>query len=75
MSGEKINSCKIQRYLVHRFIWETYNGAILDAKFIDHKENNKMNNNLYNLQLLTSRENSEKYHKDFYKRSKKRVVK
>jgi len=42
---------------VHRFIWECVNGTIEDGKEIDHIDENKLNNKISNLQLLTHREN------------------
>lgn len=42
----------------HRFIWECYNGVIDKTKGeIDHIDNNKHNNKLSNLQLITRKEN------------------
>ena len=51
-------------YLVHRFIWECYNGLIADEKVIDHINNKKDDNQLSNLQLLTQSENNRKSVKD-----------
>ena len=51
-------------YLVHRFIWECYNGLIPDEKVIDHINNKKDDNQLSNLQLLTQSENNRKSVKD-----------
>ena len=47
-------------YIVHKFIWECFNDLIINDKVIDHIGNNKHNNNLDNLQLLTPSENSKK---------------
>ena len=38
---------------LHRVIWSYYNGAIPEDRVIHHKDFNKNNNNLNNLQLLT----------------------
>ena len=47
-------------YLSHRFIWECFNGLIPDGMHIDHKNDDKEDNRLSNLQLLTPSENSKK---------------
>ena len=47
-------------YQVHRFIWECFNGLITDGKVIDHINNNKEDNRLCNLQLVTHQENCKK---------------
>lgn len=44
--------------LVHRIIWETFNGDIPDGMQIDHKDNDRTNNNLDNLQIVTCSENN-----------------
>ena len=46
--------------LVHRFIWECFNGLIPDGKIIDHVNNIKDDNRLCNLQLMTQKENCKK---------------
>jgi hypothetical protein len=47
-------------HLTHRLIWEHCNGAIPDDKIIDHIDDNKLNNSISNLQLITKKENSKK---------------
>ena len=51
-------------YQVHRFIWECFNGFIPDGKVIDHINNNKEDNRLLNLQLITQKQNCKKSAKD-----------
>ena len=51
-------------YLVHRFIWECHNGVIPEGKVIDHINNDKEDNRLCNLQLVTHQQNCEKSAKD-----------
>ena len=46
--------------LVHHLVWDNFNGTKRDDKEIDHIDNNKSNNHIDNLQLLTPRENSVK---------------
>ena len=47
-------------YCVHRFIWECFNDLIPDGKVIDHINNDKTDNRLCNLQLMTQQENCKK---------------
>ena len=44
-------------YLVHRFVWECFNGVIPEGKVIDHINGNKEDNRLCNLQLFTQQQN------------------
>ena len=49
---------------VHRFIYECFNGVIPEGKVIDHINNNKEDNSLCNLQLVTHQQNCKKSAKD-----------
>jgi hypothetical protein len=49
-----------KKYMLHRFIYECHNGLIPSDKEIDHIDNNRSNNKLENLQLLSHRENNNK---------------
>ena len=51
-------------YRTHRFVWECFNGIIPEGKVIDHINNDKEDNRLCNLQLLTQQENYKKSAKD-----------
>ena len=51
-------------YQVHRFIWECFNGIIPDGKVIDHINNNKEDNKLCNLQIVTHKQNCKKSAKE-----------
>ena len=42
---------------VHRLVWLAWNGPIPDGLVINHKDENKTNNNLDNLELMTRAEN------------------
>ena len=42
---------------VHRFVWECFHGVIPDGKVIDHISDNKEDNRLSNLQLMTQQKN------------------
>ena len=43
----------LKGYQVHRFVWECFNGIIPEGKVIDHINNDKEDNRLCNLQLVT----------------------
>ena len=47
-------------YSVSRFVYECFKGNIPDDKEVDHIDNNKQNNIIKNLQLLTHKENIRK---------------
>ena len=49
-----------KNYRAHRFVWEAFSGEIPEGKQIDHINNNKEDNHLSNLQLLTPQQNSKK---------------
>ena len=51
-------------YYVHRFTWECFNGAIPEGKVIDRINNDKEDNRLCNLQLITQQNNCKKSAKD-----------
>lgn len=51
---------KKKQYRVHRFIYECIVGNIPRYLVIDHIDNNKLNNCIQNLQLLTSKQNTRK---------------
>ena len=42
-----------KRYRLHRYIWEWYNGTIPKGYDIHHKDHNKFNNEIDNLELLS----------------------
>ena len=49
---------------VHRIVWIAANGLIPENMVVDHINNNKMDNCIENLQLLTSVDNSKKAHSE-----------
>jgi len=50
---------------VHSLVWEAFNGVVPEGLEIDHIDNNRDNNNLTNLRLLTHSQNLTEYHKRF----------
>ena len=59
------NNKKNKSHYIHTLVWDHFgdrprNGRKLQ---VDHKDDNKLNNRVDNLQLLTTRENTSKYHK------------
>ena len=50
------------RKLVHRVVYETFVGIVPKGFEINHKDHNKLNNNLSNLELVTSKENKRLLH-------------
>ena len=53
-TGYYLNSTIRQR--LHRYVWEFYNGPIPKGYHIHHKDFNKANNDISNLQLLSLEE-------------------
>ena len=51
-------------YQVHRFVWECFNGIMPEGKVIDHINNDKEDNRLCNLKLMTQQLNCKKAAKD-----------
>ena len=50
-------------FRLNRLMYQTFIDCIPDTHVVDHKDNDKQNNNLNNLQLLTWAENTQKYYK------------
>lgn len=48
---------ELKTKLVHRLVWEAFNGPIPEGLQINHLDENKHNNSLTNLSLVTQREN------------------
>lgn len=53
---------RVYEGLVHRIVWETFNGEIPKGFEIDHINNKRDDNRLDNLQLLTKSANLQKAH-------------
>lgn len=50
---------KIYYFMEHRVIWVWNNGAIPDGMVINHKDYNRANNDINNLEVVTQKENTE----------------
>lgn len=56
----QVQLCKnsiVKAYLIHRLVWETFNGAIPEGYELNHKSEKKSDNRLSNLNLVTHKEN------------------
>ena len=49
-----------KKLLVHRVVWEAFNGPIPNGMDIDHIDGNPRNNSLKNLQVLSHTDNLKK---------------
>lgn len=58
------------KYKNHRWTWEKHHGKIPKGHHIHHKDGNKRNNSLENLELLTAEEHRKKHH-SYYKKGNK----
>jgi hypothetical protein len=54
-----------KHFLVHRAVWEAFNGPIPEGYDIDHIDGNPQNNSLSNLQAITHQENIKKRDMDW----------
>lgn len=50
---------KTYYFMEHRVVWVWYNGAIPKGMVVNHKDYNKANNKIENLELMTQKENTE----------------
>jgi len=65
---------KCKRYMLSRLIYETFIGPI-GSKTINHKDGNKTNNRLENLEIITSLENIEHAFKNKLHNNPKKSIK
>lgn len=69
----KVRCCG-EQYLVHRVIWQMFNGEIPEKMVIDHIDGNTMNNKIENLRLCTNTQNAQNIHHGRGKYSTKKGV-
>lgn len=50
---------KTKQFLVHRIIYQTFKGEIPKGYEINHKDYNRINNNIVNLEIMTRKENND----------------
>ena len=64
------------RMLMHRYVWEFYNGKIPDGYDIHHLNEKKHDNRIENLECLPKSEHTKKYspHNNQYTKGRKRVT-
>lgn len=53
------NKGKVKQYRIHRFVWETLKGDIPKGMVINHKNGNKKDNRLENLEVVTPKQNAQ----------------
>lgn len=59
-TGYNVLTVDYKQYRWHRFVWECFNGVIEDDSLvINHKDGDKRNNSISNLELVTHKENTE----------------
>ena len=68
------NTKKQKTVLLHRFVYECYHGIILDGLVIDHCNDDRTDNRLCNLQVVTPKENNIKAAKNRIGKSPPRPV-
>lgn len=49
--------CKCKQFLVHRLVVESFIGEIPEGLIVNHKDENKQNNNVDNLEIVTQKYN------------------
>lgn len=55
--GYLVMSIDNKRFPVHQIVWVWHRGIVPDGYEIDHLDNNKLNNSVWNLNLLTPEQN------------------
>jgi uncharacterized CHY-type Zn-finger protein len=75
-TGYYLNSTIRKR--LHRYVWEYYNGEIPKGYQVHHKDHDKSNNNIENLELMTTRNHQtlhgKEHVKERYEEMKKNLI-
>lgn len=61
-----------KRYRLHRYVWEWYNGTIPKGYDIHHKDHNKFNNEIDNLELLSKAEHLKRHSEEITEEQKQK---
>lgn len=56
---------------MHRYVWEYYNGKIPTEMDVHHKDHDKSNNDISNLELLTKKDHSKRHYEELPPEQKK----
>ena len=67
------NKGRIGRPQLHRAVWEYYNGKIPKGYQIHHKDHNIDNNDISNLECLSSREHLSKHAKENWQKEEAKI--
>lgn len=72
-TGYYLSTSKIgnKKKRLHRYVWEYYNGEIPNGYDIHHKDHNKDNNSIENLELLSSYEHKKRHSSELTEKRKK----
>ena len=64
---ERYKVCyKSVEYMVHRVVYQMFNGDICSGKVVNHIDTNPLNNKISNLEMVTTAENNRKTEKQVY---------
>ena len=58
----------------HRWVWINHFGTIPEGMDIHHKDGNKLNNKIGNLEMLTRKEHKQKHKKISYEEDKEKPI-
>lgn len=64
-----------KRVRLHRYVWECFRGIIPDGYDIHHKDHNKFNNEIDNLELLSKEEHQKRHSQELSEETRERYRK
>ena len=62
------------RPMLHRYTWEKYNGTIPKTHHIHHKDRNKDNNDISNLDCVLIHEHNSEHSKEYCEANKEKII-
>ena len=68
VKARSISENRRKTFLVHRLVYEAFMGPIPKGMWVNHKDGNKLNNHISNLELTTPKQNHE-HARDVLRRS------